>query len=84
MRIEERGGVMAERSGYRLLILEDEDSMNRGIAFSAERIGFDVIRCGTVAEAQKAAAEDSADIMICDINLPDGSGLDFIRNIRDR
>lgn len=75
---------MAERSGYRLLVLEDEDSMNRGIAFSAERAGFYVIRCGTVAEAQKAAAEDSADIMICDINLPDGSGLDFIRSIRDR
>ncbi|MEI3503903.1 MAG: response regulator [Anaerovoracaceae bacterium] len=42
-----------------------------------------MIRCETVAEAQKAAAGGGADIMICDINLPDGSGLDFIRSIRE-
>lgn len=78
-----KGDGMAVGNGYRILVLEDEISMNRGIAFSAERIGFEVIRCETVAEAQKAAAGGGADIMICDISLPDGSGLDFIRSIRE-
>lgn len=69
-------------NGYKVLILEDEISINRGIAFSVERAGFEAVCCHTVAEAKVAAATGDTDIIICDINLPDGSGLDFIAHIR--
>lgn len=68
--------------GCTLLILEDEMSMNRGIAFAAERSGFEVVQCYTVAEAFEAISGGGIDVMTCDINLPDGSGLEFINRVR--
>lgn len=69
-------------NGYKVLILEDEISINRGIAFSVERAGFEAVCCHTVAEAKAAAAAGDTDVVICDINLPDGSGLEFIAHLR--
>lgn len=69
-------------NGYKVLILEDEISINRGIAFSVERAGFEAVCCQTVAEAKAAAAAGDTDVVICDINLPDGSGLEFIAHLR--
>lgn len=68
----------------RILILEDESSVNRGIAFSLEKAGFEVIACADAAEARAAAAEYEFDMLICDIGLPGESGLDFIKWFKQR
>lgn len=68
----------------RILILEDEKSVNRGIAFSLEKAGFEAVACADADEARKAAAEYEFDMLICDIGLPGESGLDFIRWFRQR
>lgn len=41
----------------RILVLEDEKSVNRGIAFSLEKTGFEAVACGDAKEARAAAAE---------------------------
>lgn len=68
----------------KVLILEDEISMNRGIAFSLERDGFQTVPAYSLQEAFDYLSHGDADIYICDITLPDGSGLDFIRVIRKK
>ena len=67
-----------------VLLLEDDESVSRGIAFTLEREGYEVqcARCIRDARAMFGAARVSA--LICDINLPDGSGLDFISWVRER
>jgi DNA-binding response OmpR family regulator len=65
-----------------ILILEDDDSVNRGISFSLEREGFTVFSCGLVQEAKRVLATEHPEILICDLNLPDDNGLDFIRYAR--
>lgn len=60
-------------------ILEDEDSVNRGISFSLEKAGHTVCCCKTIEEAKRRMLGFWPDLLICDIRLPDGSGLDFIR-----
>lgn len=67
----------------RILILEDEDSVNRGISFSLEKAGHNVVSCGTIQEAKQQAAQSKPEIVICDINLPDGNGLEFIQWLRE-
>lgn len=67
----------------RILILEDEDSVNRGISFSLEKAGHKVVSCGTIQEAKQQAAQSKPEIVICDINLPDGNGLEFIQWLRE-
>lgn len=65
-----------------ILLLEDEESVNRGIEFTLKKEGFDVFGAGTIREARGILAREDVSLMICDINLPDGSGLDFIRQVR--
>ena len=46
--------------------------------------GHDVRRAGTVAAALQAAQAEPFDLLISDIGLPDGSGLDLMRQLRLR
>lgn len=67
-----------------ILILEDEDSVNRGITFSLNKEGYFVSTTSTIKCAEKLFEEVNPQLIICDINLPDGNGLDFVRKIRKR
>ena len=65
-----------------ILILEDEESVNRGISFSLEKEGFCVRSCRMLGEARKALAQKYPDIVLCDVGLPDGNGLDSVSEVR--
>ena len=67
-----------------ILVLEDEASVNRGITFSLEKVGYEVFSCATISEAKRLVKEQLIEILICDINLPDGNGLEFISWVRSR
>lgn len=63
----------------KILIIEDDKALNTGIALS---LGNDVIlQAFCLAEARNLS-DSSVDLIILDINLPDGSGLDFCRELR--
>ena len=63
----------------KLLVVEDDRAFNQGIALS---FGSEtVVQAFCVKEAKKMF-DDSIDLVILDINLPDGSGLDLCREIR--
>lgn len=65
-----------------ILVVEDDVNVNRGISFSLEKSGNKVFSSVTVNEARKMIKEHFIDMVICDINLPDGSGLELIKWIR--
>ena len=67
-----------------ILIIEDDNNLSRGIAFAFERDGFLVKVADTITDAQKKLAQDTIDLVILDIGLPDGSGLDLCKEIRRR
>lgn len=63
-----------------ILIVEDDRSLNAGIALA---LGEAVFACAyTLEEAEAALTASSIDLVILDINLPDGSGLDLLRRLR--
>lgn len=65
----------------KLLVVEDDRALNQGIALS---FGSEtVVQAYCVKEAEKLF-DDSIDLVILDVNLPDGSGLDLCREIRKR
>lgn len=66
----------------KILLLEDEESVNRGIAFSLEKEGYEVTACENLKEARLCFCQNSFELVLCDINLPDGNGRDFIKWIR--
>ncbi len=64
----------------KILIVEDDRALNSGIALSLR--GDDVCQAFCIKEAE-GLFDGSIDLIILDINLPDGSGLDFCRRIRE-
>lgn len=76
---------MQERKAHRkqnILILEDDQELAEGISLSLASEDLEFVLCGTIVEAKKALQEKSFALLIIDINLPDGSGLDFCKQIR--
>lgn len=65
-----------------ILLLEDEESVNRGVAFTLEKEGYTVYSAHTIEEAEGFLKGNSMEMAICDINLPDGNSLDFVRKVR--
>ena len=65
-----------------ILLIEDERAITEPLAEALEREGFDTTIAETVAEALQAAARQIPDLVLLDIGLPDGSGLDVCRELR--
>jgi len=64
----------------RILILDDEQNICRTLRLILEHEGYAVSTAGTLAEAKGETAR--ADAMLIDVRLPDGSGIDFLRQVR--
>ena len=62
----------------KILIVEDDKSLNSGIALSLNT--YECEQAYSLAEA-RSRLDHSVSLVILDINLPDGSGLDFCREI---
>lgn len=65
-----------------ILLVEDEENVNRGIEFTLTKEGYQMETAGTIRQAEEILKRINPKMVICDINLPDGSGLDLIREIR--
>ncbi|MGG5315506.1 response regulator transcription factor [Enterococcus sp. AZ072] len=66
----------------RILLLEDDKNLNRGINLCLTKEGYEVVSCLDVASAKAAFEQNEIDLIISDISLPDGNGLDFCQEIR--
>lgn len=65
-----------------ILLLEDNESLSRGISFKLRKEGYNVFTSSTVKDAYDIFYSNTIDLIISDIGLLDGSGLDFCEKIR--
>ena len=66
----------------RILLLEDDEALGRGICMALETPDCTVTHCATRLQATDILQNMVFDLLILDINLPDGSGLDLLRTLR--
>lgn len=66
----------------RILIAEDDETLAQGIRLALQGPEITVTICNTLARATELLRDSSFHLLILDINLPDGSGLDLLRTIR--
>jgi two-component system response regulator DevR len=68
----------------RLLVVDDHEVVRQGlVSLLDRRSGFEVVaQAGSVAESVSAAARYEPDLVIMDVRLPDGSGIEACREIR--
>ena len=66
----------------RILIVDDEENIGRSLRMILEREGFSVNVCKSVAEFGKHPDAGRADVYLLDMKLPDGSGIDLLRTVK--
>ena len=66
----------------KILIAEDDRQLNEGIRLSLREEGRDFFQCYTLAEARISMEKEEPDLVILDVNFPDGSGLDLLKDAR--
>lgn len=67
-----------------VLILEDDVDLAEGIELSLQSEDLNFVICSTITEARAVIPKQKVDLMIFDINLPDGNGVEFCREIRQK
>lgn len=66
----------------KILIIEDDAGLNRGISFALEQEGYETISARTLREGYRLFGQETPEAVILDLNLPDGDGMEFCRRIR--
>lgn len=65
-----------------ILVVEDDLTLSAGLCFSLDGAGFLTAAAYTCRKARQLLKADRFDLVILDINLPDGSGLDLCRELK--
>lgn len=74
---KERSRIMSN-----ILLLEDDVSLMNGLSFALRRQGYGVEVARTIKEVDTVWAEGKYDLLILDVSLPDGSGFEICKKVR--
>jgi CheY-like chemotaxis protein len=75
--------------GKRILLVEDNAEFRQvfiralGLALAAEGLDFTFVESGSMAEARERLRDGGLDAALIDVTLPDGNGLDLVREIKE-
>ncbi|HEX8915801.1 MAG TPA: ATP-binding protein [Humisphaera sp.] len=67
-----------------ILLVEDHEETREVVGRLLRAMGYRVIPAGNVADALRLADERPVDLVLSDLGLPDGTGTDLMRQLRDR
>lgn len=67
---------------HKILIIDDEEKLRSLLARLIRLEGYTVIEAGNLKSAFKAIEKEEPDVILCDVKLPDGNGVDFISEIK--
>jgi CheY-like chemotaxis protein len=81
---EVAGSQAAATGKRRILVVDDHDDTLRSMKLLLTRLGYEVLAAENMTDALRIAEEEQFDILLSDIGLPDGSGLELLRRIRQR
>ncbi len=67
----------------RILVVEDDELLNGGICFNLQKNGHEPLPVYDLKGAWEHIKAQDMDLILLDVNLPDGNGFDFARRIKD-
>lgn len=77
MEIYSKGSNMSS-----ILIIEDDEALNTGLSFDLEAENYDVVSAFSLEEGRNILKNHTFDLIILDVNLPDGNGFHFIQELK--
>ncbi len=82
--IGEARDVERQDERWRALVVDDDPALLAFLEAALGALRFDIVSAGTLAQAQVCLAATAFDLVLADKNLPDGSGLDLARTVKER
>ena len=70
-------------AGHLVLVVEDEPQMRRFLKASLASHGYRVLEAATMAQGERLLTEHLPEVLLLDLGLPDGDGIEFARRIRE-
>lgn len=71
-------------NGKRILVVDDEEILRKGLCSLFARVGYHTLEAGCGSEAYAILQQEEVDIVVSDVRMPDGDGIDLIRAIKAR
>jgi two-component system NtrC family response regulator len=71
-------------SSATILIIDDEEKLRNLLSRIITLEGFTVIEAGSLKAGLKILEKDQIDVILCDVKLPDGNGVDFVKEIKPK
>lgn len=68
----------------KILIIDDEEKIRTLLSKIISLEGFEVLQAGDCKSALKKLEQNDFDIILCDVKLPDGNGVEFVKKIKDK
>ncbi len=68
----------------KILIIDDEDKLRNLLTKIISYEGFDVHQAADCRTALKKMIENSIDVVLCDVRLPDGNGVEFLKELKEK
>jgi CheY-like chemotaxis protein len=81
-RSEVKGSEAGEQSKRCILVVDDHNDTLRSMKMLLTRLGYEVLAAENMTDALRIAEKQHFDILLSDIGLPDGSGLELLKRIR--
>lgn len=66
----------------KILIIEDDINLCNGIEIALTKNNFEIHKSYSIKQAKEKIAENSFELIILDINLPDGNGISFLKKLK--
>ncbi|MEG0383325.1 response regulator transcription factor [Solibacillus cecembensis] len=67
-----------------ILIIEDDADILEVLSLYVQNAGYHTLKATTIEEGWKLITTEAIDLMLVDINLPDGNGVDLVKRIREQ
>ncbi|MGC4100526.1 sigma-54-dependent transcriptional regulator [Ferruginibacter sp.] len=68
----------------KILIVDDEEKLRSLMARIIGLEGFEVLQAGDIKSAQKKLEQQEVDVLLCDVKLPDGNGVEFSKSVKEK
>lgn len=69
---------------HKIMIVEDDKALSSGIALALKSSDIEIFQCYDLKSAKSKLSAEYFDLFIFDINLPDGSGLDLLSDVKQK
>lgn len=75
---------MSSTKSLTILLIDDEEPIRKLLGRLISLEGFEIEQAASLNAAQKILAQKDIDLVLCDVKLPDGNGVDFVQQLKGK